>query len=183
MTAPDNSRVRLIVFFEPKDEALIRQGKFCGEVESSADVIRQFCKQTHALTYPEHYVSAAVIRADEDIRSSGARIYAESRNSLAVRYAVLRDTVLPNVCAVGNDDLLQLMTKIAKAWRDKTQNWRFLMRDIRNLIGESTPTKEEMLLWATRNRGNRDYSEARLNRCIGEDDVHKWGDCGPEVLA
>jgi hypothetical protein len=175
---------RLIVFLDSDGEEVIKRGdKFCGKPEQTAAVIRNFCARTKALVYPEHYVSVAVIRSDERICSSGAAIYAQSLNSLAVKYVVLKQSVLLDVCAVGNDDLLQLMTKIAKTWEAKQGNWKFLMRDVRNLVGESIASKEQLLLSATRNRGRHDYSEARLNRCIDQSDVEAWGDCGVNLLS
>lgn len=162
---------------EADEEELIKKGdRFCGKPEQQAAAIREFCTRTRALTYPERFVSAAVIRSGEDICSSGAAIYAQSLHSVAVRYAVLKESILPNACTVGNDDLLQLMTDSAKAWK-KGANWKFLMRNIRNLVGETIESKRALLWWATGSRGSHDYSEARLDRYIGQCDIELWGGC------
>jgi hypothetical protein len=152
---------------------------FCAP-ESTAFLITRFCERTKRLPYSARFVSIAVLRLQEDPCDSGATIYGvEDKPSLApIHYAVLKQSpeLLACVELVGDDDLKQILTVIAKRWNNKEEYASVIRRakDLRSLPVERRLS--EMRKW-TYSRGQRSYSEARLNRPLTWQEVTEWGIC------
>jgi hypothetical protein len=173
--------VMLVVFMEPQEkEEFERCGTFCCKPDSTAARIKKFCQQTGRLPYSEQFVSIAVLRPDEKPCKSGAAIYAlEDKPSISsLHYAVLKQTpeLLNSIELVGDDDLKQILTLIADLWdrRDQYESVMSRIQDLRSLPADLRPT--ELLKW-TYSRGPHAYSEARLNRCLGSQEVADWEIC------
>jgi hypothetical protein len=186
----DTERVKLVVFMEPEEKDTFEEsGTFCCKRESTAPIILRFCKGTGSLPYSVEFVSIAVLRSDENPCDSGAAIYGleDSLSVSSLHYAVLKQTpeVLADIALVGDDDLKQILTLVSTRWENKEQYASVMGRvqDLRAFLPERKPS--EMLRW-TYHRGQHDYSEARLNRCLNWREVAEWGSCdscvegGPE---
>src|SRR5260370_30930096 len=144
--------VRLVVFMEPEEkEEFERCGTFCCKPESTAALIKSFCQKTSRLPYSDHFVSIAVLRPDEKPCESGAAIYGfeDKPNISAIHYATLKCTpeLLNSIELVGDDDLKQILTLIAKVWNSNGQ-YESIMNRVRNLRSVPTERKpSELLKW------------------------------------
>lgn len=174
------TRVRLVLFLEPSDQAIIEAGgEFCCESEPSAARIIEFCRRTGKLPYSRKFVSLAVIGAGENICESEARMYGDDSNILGkTRYGIINtdQAVLESIDIVGRNDLRQLLTQLADRWKQQSPS-DSLLRQVKDLRGKSIEQKWRALRWSTTGRGSHGYSEARLNRCLTLDDVCRWGEC------
>jgi hypothetical protein len=177
--------VKLVVFMEPHErDEFERCGTFCCKPESTAALIKSFCRQTSRLPYNDHFVSIAVLRPDEEPCESGAAIYGfeDKPNISSIPYAILKQSpdLLNSIELVGDDDLKQILTLIAKLWNGKDQ-YESLMKRVKDLRSLPTDRKPGELLKWTYSRGPHKYSEARLNRCLTWQEVAKWSDCDNSV--
>jgi hypothetical protein len=125
-----------------------------------------------------------VLRPNEKPCESGAAIYGfEDKPKISsVHYAILKQTpeLLNSLKLVGDDDLKQILTLIAKLWNGKGQYESVMNRvkDLRSLATERKPI--ELLKW-TYSRGPHKYSEARLNRCLTWHEVAEWKICDNNI--
>jgi hypothetical protein len=179
--AEDNKAVKLVVFMEPQEkEDFKERGTFCCNPESTAADIEKFCKEKRRLRYSRSFVSMAVLRLHENPCLSGAAIYAfENQRGLSpLDYAILDQTpeLLVSVDLVGDDDLKQILTRIAKLWanHDQYESMMHRVQDLSCFPPELRP--RELHDWTGR-RGPHGYSEARLNRPLKWQEVVQWGVC------
>ena len=171
--------MRLVVFMEPgEDEAFKRTGTFCCKREPFANGIMEFAQKEKKIPYSNRFVSIAVLREGEYPCESAASIYGESPSPGKPVYATLRLTrkLLSDITIVGDDDIRQIFTQLAKRWK-ATVPYESLLNRIDNLIGLTVEDKVIALRKRTLNRGTHDYTEARLNRCLRISEVKSWHEC------
>jgi hypothetical protein len=119
-----------------------------------------------------------VLRLGEEICESAASIYGENHPSDKPVYAVLKNTrkLLANIEIVGDDDVRQILTQIAKRWKNGVPYGPLLNR-IDNLAKLTNEEKCRKMRKRTFDRGRHGYTEARLNRCLELAEVKSWGVC------
>lgn len=169
----------LVVFMEPgEDERFEQAGSFCCKREPFADGMIEFSRKMKKLPYCGTFVSIAVLREGEKICQSAASIYGDNPRAGKPVYAVLRITrkLLNKIEIVGDDDVRQLFTQIAKRWKNKTP-YDSLLKRIDNLKRLTAEQKVRKLRKRTFNRGQHKYTEARLNRKLKRAEVKSWGTC------
>jgi hypothetical protein len=169
----------LVVFMEPgEDEWFKHTGSFRCQREPFADGMMEFSKKTKKLPYGVKFVSITVLREGEEICQSAASIYGDNSCGGSPIYAVLKITrkLLEKIEVVGDDDVRQTFTEIAKRWKSKAPYDSLLKRidDLRTLTAEQ---KLRRLRKRTFNRGQHKYTEARLNRALMLLEVKSWGKC------
>ena len=179
--AEDNKAVKLVVFMEPQEKKDFEaRGTFCCKPESTAAAIEKFCREKRRLRYSRSFVSMAVLRLDENPCQSGAAIYAlENQHRLSrLDYAILDQTpeLLLSIDLVGDDDLKQILTRIAKLWANHDQ-YESMMRRVQDLSSLPAELRARELHDWTGRRGPHGYSEARLNRPLNWQEVAEWGVC------
>lgn len=100
--------MKLVVFMEPKEKLVFEEsGTFGCKPESIRARAKVFAKAKDHFSYPEPFVSLAVLRDNEDICNSGAYVYAhESKGGAALDFALVKcsETVLGSIDLVGDDD-------------------------------------------------------------------------------
>ncbi|MGB9078183.1 MAG: hypothetical protein WCC26_15185 [Terracidiphilus sp.] len=175
--------MKLIVFMEPEErEKFERTGKHVCKPEGRPEKLNRFIRKTNALSYPtENFVSIAVLRQEELPCGSGAHIYAlQERASVdALDYATIEhsELFLKSIVAVANDDLKQVVWRIAELWSTHGQWQSEFSRSVQDLRKVPNNRRQlEMIKW-TWNRGEHGYSEARLNRPLLLSEVKEWGQC------
>lgn len=169
----------LVVFMEPgEDEKFEQRGFFCCKREPFADGMIDFSKKMKKLPYCDRFVSIAVLREGEKICESAASIYGDTPCVGNPVYAVLKITrkLLKKIEIVGDDDVRQLFTQIAKRWKSKDP-YDSLLKRLDNLKTLTAEQKLRKLRKRTFNRGQHKYTEARLNRCLKFAEVKSWGIC------
>jgi hypothetical protein len=177
--AVEKKSLTLVVFMEPgEDERFERTGFFCCEREPFADGMMAFSKKIKKLPYSDTFVSIAVLREGEKICQSAASIYGDNALGGKPVYAVLKITrrLLQKTEIVGDDDVRQIFTQIAKRWRNKTP-YDSLLKQIDNLKALTAEQKLIKLRKRTFNRGQHKYTEARLNRPLKFAEVKSWDIC------
>jgi hypothetical protein len=176
---PKKKRLTLIVFMEPgEDEEFKRTGTFCCKREPFADGMMEFARKTKKIPYSDRFVSIAVLREGEAPCGSAVSIYGESPSGGKPVYAILKPTtkLLSDIATVGDDDIRQILTQLAK--RSKaTVPYESLLKRIDNLTDLTIKKKVIAMRKRTFSRGTHDYTEARLNRCLQISEVKSWHEC------
>src|SRR5271165_4762696 len=179
MRTPHSNAVMLVVFMEPgEDEEFKRIGFFCCRREPFADGMSEFSRKTGKLPYSDKFVAITVLRFDEEICESTASIYGERHAGDKPVYAVLKNSrrLLADIEIVGDDDVRQIFTQIARRWKIR-EPYGSLLNRIDNLAKLTPEEKCRKMRERTFDRGHHEYTEARLNRCLELAEVKSWGVC------
>jgi hypothetical protein len=173
--------VKLVVFMEPEEKRRFEEiGRFCCRPEQASSKIEKFCKETGLYGYNKEFVSIAVFHRDEDPCQSSAARYSVSDKLIVdpIEFAILKqdECLLASIETVSSDDLLQKLDELSER-RERGQPYESLTKTVWDLRKSDSAEKLRRMLESTHNRGNHEYSEARMNRALLWSEVDAWRRC------